>query len=209
MSSGALGNEWHFVTRAGTENTESVSVSPTNRQIIFTSNRLGLDETFASQVLNACNQGGTGCSATTFGGYGSTRHVFRGSLGDLNASINRFHDGRDYHAATANPEPLAVTQGPTHAHTRLYTTADGGILLSLVNPAHDAGNGFNFESVEGDPLAVAVVPTEERIILTIPTAGALASAVLAAFNADAALSAEYFGTEDGSTNVLHSPFWSA
>ena len=132
--------------------------------------------------------------------------MFRGSLGDLNASINRFHDGRDYHAATANPEPIAVTEGPTHAHTRLYTTADGGILLSLIDPAHDGGNGFSFESVEGDPLGVVVVPTQERITLTIPSAGALASAILAAFNADDALEASYFGTEDGSTNVLHSRF---
>ena len=206
VSSGALGNEWHFVTRAGQDNNETVSVSPANRQIIFTSNRLGLDETFASQVLTAINRGGTGVTATTFGGYGSSRHVFRGSLGDLNASINRFHDGRDYHAATATPEPITITAGPTHAHTRLYTSVDGGILLSLVDPAHDAGNGFSFESVEGDPLGVEVAPTHERITLTIPTAGALASAVLATFNADDALEASYFGTEDGSTNVLHSRF---
>ena len=103
VSSGALGNEWHFVTRTGTTNDESVTVSPADREIIFTANRLGTDETTASQVLTACNQGGTGCSATTFGGYGSTRHVFRGNLGTLNESINQFHGGRDFHPATAKP----------------------------------------------------------------------------------------------------------
>ena len=208
VSSGALGNEWTFATEAGTENTEAVIVSPTNREIIFRSNRLGLDETFASQLLNACNQGGTGCSATTFGGYGANNHVFRGRLGQINeeSTGRNFHGGRDYHAATANPEPIAVTIGPTHAHTRLYTTVDGGILLSLIDPAHDGGNGFSFETVAGSPLAWAVVPTEERITLTLPSAGALASAILAAANAHEALSASYFGTETGTTNVLPARF---
>ena len=208
VSSGALGNEWTFATEAGTENTEAVIVSPTNREIIFRSNRLGLDETFASQLLNACNQGGTGCSATTFGGYGANNHVFRGRLGQINeeSTGRNFHGGRDYHAATANPEPIAVTTGPTHAHTRLYTTVDGGILLSLIDPAHDGGNGFSFETVEGSPLAWAVVPTEERITLTLPTAGALASAILAAANAHEALAASYFGAETGTTNVLPARF---
>ena len=206
VSSGALGNEWHFVTREGTENTESVSVSPTNRQIIFTSNRLGLDETFASQVLNAINQGGTGVTATTFGGYGGSRHVFRGSLGDLNASINRFHDGRDYHPATANPEPITVTQGPTHAHVRLYTRVDGGIVLSLVDPAHDGGNGYEFEASDAAALAFVVTPNQERVDLELPAAGSPASEILAAATAHEALSAVYFGMEDGTTNVQSGRF---
>lgn len=203
-SSGALGNEWTF-TAVDADGTlaNRIVVDAHNRQIIYYA-PFDVVDVAAGVLHDACNAD-PGVSARYFGSPSQGAHPFDGSLGRVNTLPQRFHGGQDYHAATANPEPLTITEGPTHAHTRLYTVVDGGIVLSLTSPAHDGGNGFQFETAEG-ALSWQVLPTEERIVLTIPTAGALASEILAAANSNAALEAVYFGTETGTNNVLPARF---
>lgn len=205
ISSGVLGNDWTLVVRSGEPGQYGVvRLNTVTKQIIWYGPASSLQDTSAAQLLNACNQGGTGCSAVTFNHYTGSSRIFSGTLARVNTRRD-FHGGRNFHAATANPEPITVTQGPAHASTRLYTTSDSGIILSLTEPAYDEGNGFQFETAEGD-LAAVLVPTEERITLTIPTAGATSAEIIAALIAVEGLSAVYFGTEDGTTNVLPARF---